>query len=460
MHKYFFMFGLMTSFGLFASAGTELADYVAKPDAAYTWRQVSLQSNAECRVHVLQMTSQRWLNENEVDQPLWHHDMAIYVPNDVAHKTAFLMIAGGASNRDYSKLENNHLLKLAVRTKSVTALISLVPNQPLVFMSDKDKKRRSEDVLLAFAWARYLENNNPEWLGWLPMTKSAVRAMDTVSALCSNLPTPLTISSFVLSGKSKRGWTTWLTAAADKRVVAIAPQVIDLLNMKPSMEHHRAAYGEFSRAVAPYVEHGIMDAMNTPQVEASFAVIDPYTYREKLTLPKLIINSSGDEFFLLDSSQFYFDELKGAKYLRYIPNCKHGLDGSEGQTLLSFYSSILNGTPMPEYTWTMTPERQLRVTVQEEPLAVTLWQADNTTARDFRLDVIGKAWTSSPLLLQKGENGELVYETKVTPPEQGWRAFFVELVFKDDAAKTLTLTTEVSVLPNTLPYADRTTTGK
>jgi PhoPQ-activated pathogenicity-related protein len=115
---------------------------------------------------------------------------------------------------------------------------------------------------------------------------------------------------------------------------------------------------------------------------------------------------------------------------------------------------------MPEYTWTITPERQLRVTVQEEPLAVTLWQADNTTARDFRLDVIGKAWTSSPLLLQKGENGELVYETKVTPPEQGWRAFFVELVFKDDAAKTLTLTTEVSVLPNTLPYADRTTTGK
>ena len=33
--------------------------------------------------------------------------------------------------------------------------------------------------------------------------------------------------------------------------------------------------------------------------------------------PKLITSTGGDEFFMVDDSRFYFDELKGPKYLRY-----------------------------------------------------------------------------------------------------------------------------------------------
>ena len=44
------------------------------------------------------------------------------------------------------------------------------------------------------------------------------------------------VDKFVVSGGSKRGWTTWTTAAVDRRVVAIMPAVIDLLNLEKSFD--------------------------------------------------------------------------------------------------------------------------------------------------------------------------------------------------------------------------------
>lgn len=39
------------------------------------------------------------------------------------------------------------------------------------------------------------------------------------------------IDKFVLNGESKRGWTTWLTTAVDKRVIGAIPMTMDLCNM-------------------------------------------------------------------------------------------------------------------------------------------------------------------------------------------------------------------------------------
>ena len=45
-----------------------------------------------------------------------------------------------------------------------------------------------------------------EWLARLPMTKATVRAMDTLADFLSGQQK---ITQFVVSGASKRGWTTW-----------------------------------------------------------------------------------------------------------------------------------------------------------------------------------------------------------------------------------------------------------
>jgi PhoPQ-activated pathogenicity-related protein len=81
-----------------------------------------------------------------------------------------------------------------------------------------------------FADARnYFPNKSYKYLPLLmPMTKAAKRGMDIVQEFLqsNDIPTP---KSFVVSGQSKRGWTTVLVAAIDSRVVAAVPIVFDII---------------------------------------------------------------------------------------------------------------------------------------------------------------------------------------------------------------------------------------
>jgi PhoPQ-activated pathogenicity-related protein len=254
---------------------------------------------------------------------------------------------------------------------------------------------------------------------------------------------------FVVSGASKRGWTSWTTAAVDPRVVAVAPAVIDLLNVEPSFVHHWRAYGAWSEAVHDYYEQGIMDWMGTPQFRALMRIEEPYEYRDRLTMPKFMLNASGDQFFLPDSSQFYFDSLPGEKHVRYVPNADHSLDKTDAlASLHAFYAAIVSGTARPQINWTFENDGSIKVTAKERPESVRLWQAVNPKARNFRLDVLGPEYRSSPLAPQ----GPNTWIARVAAPPAGWTAFFVELTFPTGGKYPFKVTSGVRVLPDTLPY--------
>ena len=230
------------------------------------------------------------------------------------------------------------------------------------------------------------------------------------------------------------------------------PQVERVVNVVPSMDHHYAAYGFWAPAVRDYEEQGIMARKNEGAYRDLIRLVDPYYHLDRLRMPKYIVNSAGDQFFLPDSSRFYFDELQGEKYLRYIPNTDHSLSGSDVTESITTYTGLIaGGVPRPEFSWKFEDDGSIRVSAVDRPAEVRLWQAANPDARDFRLVSLGKAWESRLL----GDEGNGQYLGRVRLPEKGWIAFFVELTYALDSGKTIKFTTAVRVLPDTLPYIEK-----
>lgn len=447
---------------------TALDDYVAKPDPSYGYSHSATRHGWGYSVHVVDMASQQWRASSEVDRVTWTHEVLIAVPwafHSGNQNTAILIVNGGR-NGGAAGTDNDELMGvLASATGSVIAMISQVPNQPLQFADEGSP--REEDAILAYGMDKYLLTGDPEWLAQLPMTKAVVRALDTVQTFSETYPEILPrlprIDDAIVLGGSKRGWTTWLTAAVESRkgpssrVKAIIPASIDLLNIAEQFTHHWEAYGFYSDAVRDYVDFDLPCRARTPAARAMLDIIDPYAYRDRYTMPKLVLNSAGDQFFLPDSSQFYWWGLPGPKRLRYSLNTDH----SQGQDLasiilptLSWLSDVLDDKASPQIDWHFAPDGSIRVWTDTPPQAVRLWQATNPTARDFRLEAIGAAWTSSQL--EPGPDG--IYVGDVPPPAEGWTAFTVEVTFPGSTVIPTPLesdqvfTTGVRVTPDLLPY--------
>lgn len=451
----FFHWALLVYPAVCAASGlkaeeTALDRYVRQHDPTFSWKIVRSQAGNGVTQYVVDMKSQTWRTEKDVNRTVWQHWVSIVKPDKATSKTAFLFISGGGNGGEPPQSVDERTLQVAVATNSVAVEVKMVPNQSLVFHGDG--RERKEDDLIGYTWDQFLKTGDETWPARLPMVKSAVRAMDCVQELLAgNEGGRFTVEKFVVAGGSKRGWTTWCTAAVDPRVVAAVPIVIDVLNVDISMRHHVSAYGFYAASIGDYIEHKIMRRLSDPRLKQLYAIEDPYSYRDRLTMPKFLINATGDEFFLPDSSQFYFDDLKGEKYLRYVPNASHSLRDTDAlQSMTAFYQTILAGTPRPKFSWTFEQDGSIRVKSQTSARQVNLWQATNPKSRDFRLVTVGKAFTSQSLT----DQGDGTYVGRIQNPEQGWTAFFVELAFDVDAKFPLKMTTAVRVLPDKLPFAD------
>ena len=134
--------------------------------------------------------------------------------------------------------------------------------------------------------------------------------------------------------------------------------VLDCLNMKQIFSDWFANMGAWSFALEPYYSEGLTKYFDDPGFERLASVVDPYTYRDRLTMPKMVISATGDEFFSPDDSYAWFDGMKGKTYMRLLPNAEHGMIPPQGLSspsiahgIRSFYMSVQKDYPLPEISW-------------------------------------------------------------------------------------------------------------
>ena len=328
-----------------------------------------------------------------------------------------------------------------------------VPNQPLRFA--EDPKPRVEDQIIAYQQAKFAKSaaRDASQLLRFPMVKSGTAAMTAVQQyLASEAGGGLKVDGFVVSGGSKRAWTAWLVAALDPRVIGVIPIVINVLDVDATTRHHWEAMGYFSPALGDYVENGLIPGMiGSPGMSAVNRIEDPLNYRDRssMRMPKYVINAVGDEYFPPDNTRYSYHLLPETKRLRMIPNSKHSTAGTDiAESMTAFYDAILNGRGLPGYSWRVGRDGAITVRSKEKPLEVNLWQATNPKARDFRVDTIGKAFTATRILPSK----DGTYLARIAKPAAGWTAYFVEMTYASGTKYPFKFTTEVSVIPDTLPF--------
>ena len=435
---------------------TALDDYVTAPDPNFNYTLVAPPAMGDgYLLYVFYMSSQQWRSEGEVDRTIWTHWLAMIVPTAMTTNSAMLIIAGGDNFEppDLGAAEVAIAAEIAKSSGSVVSVIGQIPNQPLFFPDEP--YAHSEDELVAYSFDKALDTGDWYWPVYLPMTKASVRAMDTIQIVTSNpAVAPIPVSQFVVTGFSKRGAITWLTGVVDPRVRAIAPGVFDILNMDDQVEHHYSAYGFYSDALDDFVNYNVLRRVRTPEGQALMQVVDPISYKERLDMPKFILNSSGDRFFASDSARFYFDELEGENLIRYVANTGHTLETEPDNiedaitSLVSWYLNVIYDLPRPQISWQLV-DGYLEVQT-DRPAYARFWQAHNPTARDFRLETIGRTWSSVPLSFLP----QVTYTVPVPEPDEGWTAYFVDLTYPSliEGLPPQTYSTSIFISPDTLPF--------
>jgi PhoPQ-activated pathogenicity-related protein len=407
----------VTGPGFVPVARADLADYLKKPEKSYAWKIRNKTETPEGTVYHLHLVSQTW------QKITWEHDLMIYLPGKVKPTgTMLLYNTGGKPNAANSLLA----LDLANKMQAPVAFLFGIPNQPLF----DDKK---EDALIAETFVRYLEERDESWPLLFPMVKSLVKAMDAIQEF-GRQEWKTEVKDFVVTGGSKRGWTSWLTGASDPRVRAIAPLVIDTLNMQKQLPYQLLSYGAYSDMIKDYTLRKLVPAPDTPEGRKLWSMVDPWVYRGKLTMPKLIVNGTNDPYWTQDALNLYWDDLKGDKWVLYVPNAGHDLQQQVGgeknrtraiNTLATFARCQALGKEFPRSSWKHTGDKDsftLTVQCSPAPKAARLWVANSAT-RDFRKST----WQEQAVEL---ESGKVV--GKVKAPEKGFRVFLAECEYEEN----------------------------
>jgi PhoPQ-activated pathogenicity-related protein len=219
--------------------------------------------------------------------------------------------------------------------------------------------------------------------------------------------------------------------------------------MRAQMPRQLKAFGAYSSRLKPYTSRGLVPIPETPEGERLLSMVDPWAYRHRLNLPKLIVNGTNDSYWATDALNLYWSDLPANKWVVYVPNAGHDLRRRDRpqpdqlndlvEALAGFSRHQISGKAMPTLTWkheNVNGSPRLVIEAKPAPTGARLWVA-HTPTQDFR----AANWRERAVTFS---NGKIIGE--VTPPEKGYLAFYGELDYEIDGV-SYRLSTQVGTTP-------------
>ena len=412
------------------TASQALKSYINNDDKSFVWQCKDSLIKEDLTAYRLRMKSQTWRGIE------WIHELIVFVPQYIENKEALIHISGGKTDEQsgeplYHNWDNQligFMGDIATRSKAVTAILWQVPRQPLY-------GGMTEDMLLSYTLHNFQKDGDYSWPLLFPMTKSAIRAMDAIEEFCFQKGIKIRPERFVMNGISKRGWTTWLTAACDdKRVVAIAPMVIDILNMPISVPYQKHMYGNYSIHIQDYVNLGLTEQLSTTSGGELIKMIDPYSYRTKYNnIPKMLFFGTNDEFWCVDAVKNYIDGIPGITHTSYVTNAGHNLGDKTAafNTLEAFFQQTINGKKYPKFEYSARElSDNIAIDIKADKRLLTeviVWEATSEN-KDFRKSQF------KPFKID-GVAGKKRFSINISYPTKGYKAFIVMLKYMNPTSK-------------------------
>lgn len=301
-----------------------LARYLARPHKP---RLISESGSSFARQLVVE--SQVWKGI-----PWQHHVTVVGLehPGDFL----FLEVTGGDAN----PVDIERARMVSERLKCAVAVLFNIPNQPIWELT--------EDDLIAHTFVEAIDSDDETWPLLFPMVQSVIGTLDVLEKLLGHPFRTL------VTGASKRGWTSWLAGASgDPRIVAIMPRVIEMLNVPDQLAGQLQEWGHYSPMLEPYTSRGLMERVKTEQGRRLALEVDPFTHRELISVPTYIVAGSNDPYWTVDAARHYLSSLNHEAHLLVIPNEGHNMGdrSSELHGSLEFAGKLMRNEPRQHLDW-------------------------------------------------------------------------------------------------------------
>ncbi len=453
---------------------TTLAGYATAQDSDFSYSLIQTNYSILYTTYIFEFTSQSW-HEDDVEPEQWEHWLVVVEPRLIGKYTEYLpffslvqhgtalvqIVRGNAEHDDRPSGASQTAVERALEHRCIVAEIQGIPIGPVAFEDEEDddwwedinpfnddEEGREEDALLAKTFDLALESGDMTWPALAPMVKGVIQGMDVIEQFFLKRSWGLKpIDSFVLTGHSKRGWTVWLTAALDSRVAAIAPLSYDSLDIRSQYAAQETYWDSLGETFEAYQEFDLFERMQSENGIRLVENVDPYYYRDQITVPTLILVGTGDGYSTVDAAGIYLEELQADTYLHYEPNKGHDIRAAAGaqKAIDAFFASILKGERLPALSWTFGEEGTFTMSPDTAPQRVVLWSAANPAARDFRQEK-NIAWQYKEI----APDASGIYSGVAGPAaETGFTAFFLEARYRQaEDNETYAIATPVHVFRN------------